>query len=159
MPEIHTMENCDLLKSIIHSRIIKLSVIVVVAQTEAKLIQMDIEIKRSLQKTGNAVSIKLYENTSLVLLIFICPTSPPPPPPTHPPSNYPYKNNDQYHLKSRSDWFNNAVMHPKGADSMTNSVDPDLTAPIEAVRSGSALFSHISVPMLRICYDMKGNFP
>ena len=30
-----------------------------VVQTEAKLIQMDIEIKRSLQKTGNAVSIIL----------------------------------------------------------------------------------------------------
>ena len=30
-----------------------------VAQTEAKLIQMDIEIKRSLQKAGNAVSMTL----------------------------------------------------------------------------------------------------
>ena len=33
------------------------------------------------------------------------------------------------------------VMCPKGADGMANSVDPDQTAPLGAVWSGSALFA------------------
>ena len=32
-------------------------------------------------------------------------------------------------------------MSPKDADGMANSVDPDQTAPLGAVRSGSALFA------------------
>ena len=32
-------------------------------------------------------------------------------------------------------------MHPKDADRIANSVDPDQTAPLGAVRSGSALFA------------------
>ena len=35
--------------------------------------------------------------------------------------------------KNRTVWFNNAVMHPKDADGMANSVDPDQTAPQGAV--------------------------
>ena len=30
-------------------------------------------------------------------------------------------------------WFYKAVMHPKDADGMANSVDPDQTAPLRAV--------------------------
>ena len=33
------------------------------------------------------------------------------------------------------------VMHPKDAEGIANSVDPDQTAPLGAVWSGSALFS------------------
>ena len=32
-------------------------------------------------------------------------------------------------------------MHPKDANGIANSVDPDQTAPLGAVRSGSALFA------------------
>ena len=32
-------------------------------------------------------------------------------------------------------------MHPKDADGMANSVEPDQTAPLETVSSGSALFA------------------
>ena len=34
-------------------------------------------------------------------------------------------------------------MHPKDAEGITNSVDPDQTAPLGAVWSGSALFAQI----------------
>ena len=34
-----------------------------------------------------------------------------------------------------------ALMHPKDADGMSNSVDPDQTASSEAVQSWSALFA------------------
>ena len=37
-------------------------------------------------------------------------------------------------------WVYNRVMSPKGADGMANSVDPDQTAPLGALWSGSALF-------------------
>ena len=33
-------------------------------------------------------------------------------------------------------------MHPKDAEGIANSVDPDQTAPLGAVWSGSALFAH-----------------
>ena len=38
-------------------------------------------------------------------------------------------------------WFYSRVMCPKDADRMTNSVDPDQTAPVGAVWSGSTLFA------------------
>ena len=38
-------------------------------------------------------------------------------------------------------WFYNRVMSPNDADGMANSVDPDQTAPVGAVWSGSALFA------------------
>ena len=42
--------------------------------------------------------------------------------------------------KNRKVWCNIALMHPKDADGMANSVDPDQTASSEAVWSWSALF-------------------
>ena len=38
-------------------------------------------------------------------------------------------------------WLYHKVMSPNDADGMANSVDPDQTAPLGAVWSGSALFS------------------
>ena len=38
-------------------------------------------------------------------------------------------------------WLYHRVLHPKAADRMANSVDPDQTAPLEAVWSGSTLFA------------------
>ena len=38
-------------------------------------------------------------------------------------------------------WLNPRVMYPKDADGIANSVDPDQTAPVGAVCSGSALFA------------------
>ena len=38
-------------------------------------------------------------------------------------------------------WLYHRVMRPNDADGMANSVDPDQTAPLGAVRSGSALFA------------------
>ena len=43
--------------------------------------------------------------------------------------------------KNRKVWRNIALMHPKDADGMANSVDPDQTASSEAVWSWSALFA------------------
>ena len=43
--------------------------------------------------------------------------------------------------KNRKVWWNIALMHPKDADRMANSVDPDQTASSEAVWSWSALFA------------------
>ena len=43
--------------------------------------------------------------------------------------------------KTRKVWCNIALMHPKDADGMANSVDPDQTASSEAVWSWSALFA------------------
>ena len=43
--------------------------------------------------------------------------------------------------KNRKVWCNFALMHPKDADGMANSVDPDQTASSEAVWSWSALFA------------------
>ena len=43
--------------------------------------------------------------------------------------------------KNRKVWSNIALMHPKDADGMANSVDPDQTASSEAVWSWSALFA------------------
>ena len=39
-------------------------------------------------------------------------------------------------------WLHHKVMSPNDADGMANSVDPDQTAPLGAVWSGSALFAH-----------------
>ena len=36
-------------------------------------------------------------------------------------------------------------MHPKHADSIANSADPDQTVPLGAVRSGSALFAQTNL--------------
>ena len=38
-------------------------------------------------------------------------------------------------------WLNHRVVSPNDADGMANSVDPDQTAPLGAVWSGSALFA------------------
>ena len=38
-------------------------------------------------------------------------------------------------------WLYNRVMSPINADGMANSVDPDQTAPLGGVWSGSALFA------------------
>ena len=43
--------------------------------------------------------------------------------------------------RNRKVWCNIALMHPKDADGMANSVDPDQTASSEAVWSWSALFA------------------
>ena len=40
-------------------------------------------------------------------------------------------------------WLYYRVMSPNDADGMANSVDPDQTAPLRAVWSGSALFAQI----------------
>ena len=45
------------------------------------------------------------------------------------------------HSKIWTMWLYHRVMSPKDADGMANSVDPDQTAPLEAVWSGSALFA------------------
>ena len=50
-------------------------------------------------------------------------------------------NNDHNCLKNRKVWCNISLMHPKDADGMANSVDPDQTASSEAVWSWSALFA------------------
>ena len=46
-------------------------------------------------------------------------------------------------------------MHPKGADGMANSVDPDQTAPLGAVWCGSTLFAQTclseNLGLLRYC--------
>ena len=45
------------------------------------------------------------------------------------------------HPKSCTRWRFLRVMHPKDAEGIANSVDPDQTAPLGAVWSGSALFA------------------
>ena len=45
------------------------------------------------------------------------------------------------HSKIRTMWLYHRVMSPNDADGMANSVDPDQTAPLGAVWSGSALFA------------------
>ena len=50
-------------------------------------------------------------------------------------------NNCHNRPKNRKVWCNIALMHPKDADGMANSVDPDQTASSEAVWSWSALFA------------------
>ena len=45
------------------------------------------------------------------------------------------------HSKIWTMWLYHRVMNPNDADGMANSVDPDLTAPLGAVWSGSALFA------------------
>ena len=49
------------------------------------------------------------------------------------------------HLKTGKKRFYHRVMHPNDADSMASSEDPDQTAPLGAVRSGSALFVQTSL--------------
>ena len=44
-------------------------------------------------------------------------------------------------LKVEQDGISLRVMHPKDAEGIANSVDPDQTAPLGAVWSGSALFA------------------
>ena len=44
-------------------------------------------------------------------------------------------------LKFWTMWLYHRVMSPNDADGMANSVDPDQTAPLGAVWSGSALFA------------------
>ena len=52
-------------------------------------------------------------------------------------------------------------MHPKDAEGIANSVDPDQTAPLGAVWSGSALFAQIclSENLGTLWYLMKSNLP
>ena len=50
-------------------------------------------------------------------------------------------NNCHNCLKNRKVWRNIALMHPKDANGMANSVEPDQTASSEAVWSWSALFA------------------
>ena len=45
------------------------------------------------------------------------------------------------HSKIWTMWLYHRVMSPNDADGMANSVDPDQTAPVGAVWSGSALFA------------------
>ena len=45
------------------------------------------------------------------------------------------------HSKVWTVWLYHKVMSPNDADGMVNSVDPDQTAPLGAVWSGSALFA------------------
>ena len=45
------------------------------------------------------------------------------------------------HSKVWTMWLYHRVMNPNDADGMANSVDPDQTAPLAAVWSGSALFA------------------
>ena len=45
------------------------------------------------------------------------------------------------HSKIWTMWLYHRAMSPNDADGMANSVDPDQTAPLGAVRSGSALFA------------------
>ena len=45
------------------------------------------------------------------------------------------------HPKIWTMWLYHRVLHPKDADGIANSVDPDQTAPLGAVWSGSALFA------------------
>ena len=45
------------------------------------------------------------------------------------------------HFKNSTMWLYHRVMSPNDADGMANSVDPDQTAPLGAVWSGSALFA------------------
>ena len=45
------------------------------------------------------------------------------------------------HPKIWTKWLYHRLMHPKDADRLANSVDPDQTAPLGAVWSGSTLFA------------------
>ena len=45
------------------------------------------------------------------------------------------------HSKIWTMWLYHRVMSPNSADGMANGVDPDQTAPLGAVWSGSALFA------------------
>ena len=63
------------------------------------------------------------------------------------PKNLDTRNICGKHPKIQTRWFYRKVMHPKDADGMTNSVDPDKTAPLfaqtclGAVWFGSTLFA------------------
>ena len=46
------------------------------------------------------------------------------------------------YAKSWTVWFYDRVMHSKATDGMANSIDPDQTAPLGAVWSGSTLFAY-----------------
>ena len=54
-------------------------------------------------------------------------------------------------------WLYHRVMSPNDADGMANSVDPDQTAPLGAVTSGSALFAqaYLSENLGSIRYCVK----
>ena len=47
------------------------------------------------------------------------------------------------HSKIWTKWLYYSVIRPNDADGMANSVDPDQTAPLGAVWSGSALFAQV----------------
>ena len=51
-------------------------------------------------------------------------------------------------------------MHPKDADGIANSVDPDQTAPVGAVWSGSALFAqtYLSENLGKLRYEKREDF-
>ena len=50
------------------------------------------------------------------------------------------------HSKIWTMWLYHRVMSPNDTDGMANSVDPDQTAPVGAVWSGSALFAQAYLP-------------
>ena len=52
-----------------------------------------------------------------------------------------YEESYCHHSKTWTMWLYHRVMCPNDADRMANSADPDQTAPLGAVWSGSALFA------------------
>ena len=63
------------------------------------------------------------------------------------------------HSKIRTKRLTHSIMHPNGEDRVANSVDPDQTAPLGAVWSGSALFAQTYLSehlwSLRYCNTKK----
>ena len=56
-------------------------------------------------------------------------------------------------------WLYHRVQSPKGGGGIANSVDPDQTAPLGAVWSGSTLFAHacLSENLGTLQYDHSGS--
>ena len=62
------------------------------------------------------------------------------------------------HPKTGKKRFYQRVMHPKDVDSIANSEDPDQTAPLGAVSSGSALFAQTNLSENLGSLRHSGNF-
>ena len=62
------------------------------------------------------------------------------------------------HSKSWIMWLYHRIMSPNDADRIANSVDPDQTAPLGAVWSGSALFAqtYLSENLGTLRYKLSG---
>ena len=58
------------------------------------------------------------------------------------------------HSKVWTMWLYHTLMSPNDADGMANSVDPDQTAPLGAVWSGSALFAQAYLSQFRIITEL-----